>query len=285
MRFMAIDVETANADTSSICAIGVAEFADGVLEHEQYTLIDPQDYFDPINIDIHGIDQFAVESAPTFAEIAPAFLQRIDGSIVVTHTHFDRVAIHRALERCGHAAPTCRWLDTARVARRTWPDCAHSGYGLRALCDRLGFAFQHHHALEDAKAAAHVLLAAMAETNLDLEAILHRVKQSISGTSDRIKLDGNPHGPLAGEVVAFTGALDIPRAQAAKFAADLGCTVNPNVSLKTTLLVVGDLDVRHLAGRDKSAKHRKAEDLISKGCPIRILSEAGFMKLVSVSAE
>lgn len=39
MEFVAIDVETANADMASICQIGLAKYKDGVLEKEWSSLI------------------------------------------------------------------------------------------------------------------------------------------------------------------------------------------------------------------------------------------------------
>jgi DNA polymerase III subunit epsilon len=52
------------------------------------------------------------------------------------------------------------------------------------------------------------------------------------------------------------------------------------VTKHTTLLVVGDQDVRKLAGHEKSAKHRKAEELIANGQRIRIISESDFQRIV-----
>ena len=71
------------------------------------------------------------------------------------------------------------WLDSARVARRTWEECAWSGYGLANVCKIIGYEFKHHDALEDAKASGQVLLSAIAKTDLDLEAWLKRVGQPI----------------------------------------------------------------------------------------------------------
>ena len=45
----------------------------------------------------------------------------------------------------------------------------------------------------------------------------------------------------------------------------MGCQVEARVTQDTTLLVVGDQDVRRLAGHNKSNKHRKAEELILEG--------------------
>jgi DNA polymerase III subunit epsilon len=62
-------------------------------------------------------------------------------------------------------------------------------------------------------------------------------------------------------------------------AARAGCEIKNSVTKSTTLLVVGDQDIRRLAGNDKSSKQRKAEELIAKGAPIRILSESDFTRL------
>jgi DNA polymerase-3 subunit epsilon len=43
MEFVAIDVETANADMSSVCQIGMAVFIDGILSSEWKTYVDPED--------------------------------------------------------------------------------------------------------------------------------------------------------------------------------------------------------------------------------------------------
>lgn len=46
-----------------------------------------------------------------------------------------------------------------------------------------------------------------------------------------------------------------------------------------TLLVVGNQDVRKLAGQERSSKHRKAEELINGGQKIRIISESDFQRI------
>jgi len=284
IKFVAIDVETANADMSSICSIGAALYEYKTLITEWYTLIDPRDYFDEMNVSIHGISKSMVKGAPTFKGASRKLGELLDGAVVVTHTHFDRVAIQQACANWTIPEPNCTWLDSARVARRAWPECAASGYGLANVCNLIGYGFAHHHALEDAKAAAHILIAAMEITGLDLEGWLARVRRPInptSGSTEVIRRDANPEGSLYGEVLVFTGALTIPRREAADLAAAAGCQVIPHVTSKTTLLVVGDTDVGRLAGHQKSTKHRKAEELIGRGLPIRIIRETDFRELVA----
>ncbi|GAB4576305.1 MAG: hypothetical protein Tsb008_19800 [Rhodothalassiaceae bacterium] len=287
MNFVAIDVETANSDMASICSIGAATFENGRVVDEWYTLVNPKDYFDGINVSIHGIDKTMVRGAPTYREASQTLHAMLQDAITVTHTHFDRVAIHQASARWAVRNPICTWLDSARVARRTWAECARSGYGLADVCMLIGYEFQHHHALEDAKAAGHILLNAMQKTGLDLDGWLSRVRQPINPSPSRagaaIRRHGNPDGPLFGEVIVFTGALSIPRREAADLAASVGCEVDSGVTKKTTLLIVGDTDVQRLAGHSKSSKHRKAEELAAKGQPIRIIRETDFRELVAMA--
>ncbi len=195
MTFVAIDVETANAALGSICQIGVARFEGGNLVKEWKSLVDPEDYFDGMNISIHGIDESTVKGAPKFPALVDSLRSFLDGQVVVCHTHFDRVALHQASAKYGLPEPGCTWLDSARVARRAWKDCAHSGYGLHDVCARIGYEFRHHDALEDAKAAAEILLAASRECGLDLEGWLTRLRRPInpySGTAIDISREGNP---------------------------------------------------------------------------------------------
>ncbi|WP_235823703.1 exonuclease domain-containing protein [Azohydromonas sediminis] len=289
MRFVAIDVETANPDIASICQIGLAAFEDGHLVETWSSLIDPEDEFDEWNVAIHGIGPQMVRGQPTFPQVVEQLRSMLGGQITVCHTHFDRSSFVRAFERYSLSPISTTWLDSARVARRTWSDVAWGGYGLEKLCRKIGFEFKHHDALEDAKAAGHVLLAAIRESGQDLDYWLRRVNlpidPSTSSAGAAIRRDGNPEGDLFGEVLVFTGALRMPRSEAADLAARAGCQVAASVSKKTTILVVGDQDVRKLAGHEKSSKHRKAEELIREGCQIRILRESDFIELVqSVTA-
>ena len=149
----------------------------------------------------------------------------------------------------------------------------------------IGYKFNHHDALEDAKAAGHVLLEAIARTGLAIDSWLVRVKQPIDPTlTDRIERAGNPDGLLAGEVMVFTGALTLPRRMAVDLAAGVGCEVDAGFTKHTTILVVGDQDIQRLHGHEKSSKHRKAEALMSRGQPIRILRETDFRALTGTAA-
>ncbi len=286
-RFVAIDVETANPDYSSICQIGLAVFENGGLLKSWSSYVNPEDWFYPVYVAKHGIDEDTVKDAPLITDIVKILYDFLDGHIAVCHTAFDRVAIRQAMDKYEQRLPQCEWLDSARVARRTWKQFAQRGYALDNICGMLGHDFKHHDALEDAKAAGHVLLSAMALLNLDVEGCMRRVNQPInpraSTGGSRVAKQGNPDGSLYGEIMVFTGALQIPRRQAADMAANIGCEVAVGVNRKTTILVVGDQDIKKLAGHKKSRKQRKAEELISGGQQIRIIGETDFKMLCELN--
>lgn len=205
--------------------------------------------------------------------------------VTSSHMAFDRVALGRVCEKYGLRAIDCTWLDSARVCRRAWEQFAWRGYGLKNVAKWCGIEFNHHDAEEDARAAGLIVLRAIAETKLDITEWVARARRPIAGgprggKHESIKRTGDPDGPLSGEVVVFTGALSLPRRQAADIAAGAGCDVGTTVGKRTTLLVVGDQDVRRLGGHEKSGKHRKAEECIAAGQPIRIVGESDFLALI-----
>jgi DNA polymerase-3 subunit epsilon len=278
VRFVAVDLETANPRMSSICQIGVVTFDGGIEVDAQVRLVDPHDYFDPFNVAIHGITADHVRGAPRFSELHGWLCQQTSGQIVACHTHFDRVALGQACGQSRLEPLPCNWLDTAQVARRAWAQFAKAGYGLANLADHFGIDFQHHDALHDARTAGLILLKAIEETGFKPDEWIRRCKAGISADA-YVRRTGDGDGPLIGESIVFTGALQMARREAADLAHEAGAAVEPGVTKYTTMLVVGDQDIEKLAGHEKSSKHRKAEQLRGKGQPIRIVGEADFMSL------
>lgn len=281
--FIAIDVETANADLSSICQIGLAFYKDNVLVKTWSSLINPETDFDPINISIHGINPLDITNSPKLNEKYNELKSMIENVTLVSHMSFDRVAMYRAFEKYNLKDLNNSWIDSAKVVRRTWTELSKKGYGLANVANMLNIKFNHHDALEDAIACGEILIRALDKSSMTLSEMQTRTQQSIDGGhSSRISINGNVDGSLHGEVLVFTGALLLPRREAAKFAADAGCDVSASVKKSVTILVVGDQDTTKLAGHEKSSKHRKAEELIEKGQNIKIIGESDFKILVGI---
>ncbi|MGQ4807048.1 hypothetical protein NKDENANG_00386 [Candidatus Entotheonellaceae bacterium PAL068K] len=213
--------------------------------------------------------------------------RRLRGSVLVSHSAFDRVAFERAMMKYGLEQLQVTWLNSAAMARRAWPDkYSERGWGLKNIAEDFGISFQHHDALEDAKVAAEIVLRACSDTSLNIEDWLQRVQQPIRSSSSQaassVRREGSIEGQLYGETVLFTGALKIPRRQAADEAAKAGCNVGIGATKAVTLLVVGIQDKNRLNGYEKSSKHRKVEELVKQGQNIRIISESDFFELIKI---
>jgi NAD-dependent DNA ligase len=81
-------------------------------------------------------------------------------------------------------------------------------------------------------------------------------------------------GPLSGQVLVFTGKLEMAlRSAAQKRAVALGATAGDGVTEATTILVVGGDE---MDSPTPSSKLKKAQKLAAGGHPIQILSETAY---------
>jgi len=145
MSFNVIDVETANEDRASICQIGIVKVQDGEIREQWKTLINPEERFDPWNVEIHGIDEQTVENSPTLPEVSAQLREQLQGTTLISHTAFDRVALNRALDKYGLQSIDVAWLDSARIVRRAWPDIyGQRGWGLKNVAKDFSISFKHH---------------------------------------------------------------------------------------------------------------------------------------------
>lgn len=168
--FIALDVETANADLASICSIGLAHFKGGELFKTLTILVDPEDEFDPVNIGIHGVRPQDVAGKPTMAKVFPVIGAALQDAAIVHHSPFDRTALWRSAEKYGAGGLPCFWLDNLQVARRTWDRFKDDGgYGLANLAQAFGLSFRHHDAAEDARIAGQLLLKAVTDGGTSLQ--------------------------------------------------------------------------------------------------------------------
>lgn len=160
MNFTAIDFETANGFRGSACAIGAAKYRNGRLVETHYTLLQPPagyDRFDPRNIAIHGITPTDVTTAPAFAEHFEEFYSFIDDDVVVAHNAgFDIGVIEAGLEVSHKPIPRLEFACTLSLSRKTYQLASHA---LPSAAAEAGYVLKNHHnALEDAKAAAAIVV-------------------------------------------------------------------------------------------------------------------------------
>ncbi len=159
LDFAAIDFETANAERTSVCSVGLVVVRGGEIVDSFYSLIQPEpNYYLYWNTRIHGLTRADTDSAPVFPYVWQQIEPRIEGLTLVAHNKaFDESCLQAVFRCYCMDYPDYRFLCTCVAARRAFP-CApnHQLHTVAALC---GYDLRnHHHALADAEACARIAL-------------------------------------------------------------------------------------------------------------------------------
>ena len=177
LTFNAIDVETANADPSSICQIGIVRICDGLIKEQVSLLVNPGTHFNDFNVRLHGIDQDMVKDSKDLPQLEAKLRRLLEGKALVSHTGFDRMALGGAMQRYGLKPIRAIWLDSSLIARRAWPHRYRRRWSLALIARELGISFRHHDATEDARAAGEIVLRACRYTETDIDWWLRQVQR------------------------------------------------------------------------------------------------------------
>ncbi len=153
-RIVALDVETPNGKVPAICQIGLAVEEYGDVVKTESILVNPETWFDAVNIQIHGITPADVQDAPTFPEVWPRIAAYFRDGVVVAHNAaFDLGVLSGTLERYGIPVPELTYACTVQMARRRFSRETFGSYRLDTLCTAFDIPLEHHHdALCDALA-------------------------------------------------------------------------------------------------------------------------------------
>ncbi|WP_034607449.1 exonuclease domain-containing protein [Chitinimonas koreensis] len=147
-----VDLETtgANAERDRITEVGVVTWHGGRVE-EWSSLVDPQTAIPPFISRLTGITDAMVAGAPTFAALAPALLERLQGGVFVAHNaRFDYGFLKHEFKRVGIDF-RARVVCTVKLSRRLFP--GEYKHNLDAVAERNGLYVDgdRHRALTDAR--------------------------------------------------------------------------------------------------------------------------------------
>lgn len=160
LNFAAIDFETANGYPSSVCSVGVVVVRNGKVTDRFYRLIHPvPNYYNPMNVKIHGITKEDTESADTFPEVWAEVEQIIEGLPLVAHnSRFDEGCLKKAHERFGMTYPGYEFHCTCVASRKVF-GASLPNHRLPTVAARCGYDLKkHHNAIADAEACAAIAL-------------------------------------------------------------------------------------------------------------------------------
>ena len=157
--FAAIDFETANGHRASVCSVGVVVVRGGQIAERLYSLIRPRpDYYSYWNTQIHGLSAADTEESPDFKDVWREIAPAVEGLPLVAHNSpFDEGCLRAAHALYEMPYPGYRFFCTVRGARRVFPGLVN--HKLATVAAHVGFDLRdHHHALADAEACAHIAL-------------------------------------------------------------------------------------------------------------------------------
>jgi len=155
VNYTFIDVETANRKNDAICAIGIVETDGTKVIDTFYSLINPEESFDDINIEIHGITQQSVVNEPTIAKVWPRIKPYFVNHIICGHNVlFDIRAIEKHLIAHNIIVPKIQYICTMKIAQKVGK---FDSLRLSDLCQRFDIPLTHHNAFSDAIASFELL--------------------------------------------------------------------------------------------------------------------------------
>ena len=307
MNFIALDFETANFKRQSVCAIGLAIVENNEIVKTIYKLIKPTpNYYENINMSIHGIKPEMTENEKTFDELWDEIKIYFENKTIVAHNAaFDLSALRYVLDSYNIPYPTLGYYCSMLTSKNMYSGLTN--YQLPTICKHFNINnLSHHNAVSDATACAQIMLEILKDKKLnsleELEkkfnfrkGVLYRSSYNPFSCCGRkplpyktlfeIKVDEtsfDEEHPFYQKRVVFTGTLsNLGRTDAKSIVERIGGIVNPeNLNSKTNYLVVGTYDYTQYGEGYKSGKLKKAEELIAQGKDLEIISENNFFSMI-----
>ena len=158
--FIAIDFETANGYRSSVCSVGIVIVRNGEIVNSFYSLIRPEpNYYNRINTSIHGLSHRDTCNASSFPEVWAQIEPLIGDLPFVAHNSpFDQSCLKAVFKHYGMHYPDYTFYCTCNAARQKLKGLVPN-HRLHTVALHYGYNLSNHHnALADAEACAHIAI-------------------------------------------------------------------------------------------------------------------------------
>lgn len=302
-NYVVVDIETTGLDKHAdrIIEIAAARYEYGHLVDKFQALVNPGVMLTPDIIDLTGITQADVDTAPFLEDVAADFLSFICNLPLVGHNaiSFD-IPFLSAQFNFDITNPV---IDTLPMARAVYDKLPR--HKLDYLKSVFGFDYgTSHRAMADVETTNALLWACLAPRKYEskmwrahLDSVQsgeksqqgNRSKSRMARKDKKVKIkdiiatqDIDSTHPLFGKSIVFTGELSIPRRDAMQMAVNCGAILKTAVSAKTNYLVKGAQNLDLIGDDRMSDKERNAIQFNrTKKAGIEIISESQFIDLVN----
>lgn len=159
-NFAAIDFETANQASSSVCSVGVVIVLDGKISEKIYSLIKPEpEWYSYWNTRVHGLSLEDTARSPVFPFVWEKIAPKIEGLPLVAHNSpFDERCLQSVYRVYQMDYPDYEFYCTCRASRRFFGKNLPN-HQLHTVAAQCGYDLKdHHHALADAEACARIAM-------------------------------------------------------------------------------------------------------------------------------
>ena len=294
-RITVFDIEVLNQDPASVCAIGIVELLDQLVISTYYSLVKPRNLsYDVYRYKVHKIKTKSLLKERPFQDVWKDIHHYFENTIVVSHDIQGDMMNLRAVLKQNHISYPHLYMSCTNVlAHLVYPDL-HK-YNVKELSQMIGFEFQAHHALDDAKACAQILIEMLkyehCETLQELHQRFHldfgEMKEnyyrniiSAEIAPQLRELSQREDAFLYHQFVCFTGKLSMPRELLEEKTKQVSALATQQVSTQTNYLVIGGKGYHKVRFGNENKKVKKAIQLMKQGQDLRIVHENEYLKLL-----
>lgn len=247
-------------------------------------------YIDDFIVELTGITNQMLSTAPTIENVLPEFLSFIDNYTIIGHNiNFDINFLYDNCIEILNRPVTNDFIDTMRLARKLFPELRH--HRLCDMADHLLIECKNmHRSINDCEITLacfckykSIVLEKYISVDKFQFLFLHNKTKLDARTLSTSNTDFDTSHALYGKICVFTGTLEkMIRKEAMQLVIDLGGLCENNVTSETNFLILGNNDYCSTIKDGKSTKQKKAEKLKLKCNDIEIISENVFYDLVEV---
>ena len=294
-RITVFDIEVLNQDPTSVCAIGIVELEDLKIKSTYYSLIRPRNLsYDVYRYKVHQIKSKQLMKERTFKEVWKDIHQYFTNTIVVSHDIQGDMMYLREVMKQNHIPYPHLYMSCTNVlSHLVYPDLQK--YNLKELSKMTNFTFKAHHALDDAKACAHILIEMMKKRGVDSIRELHEqfhlefgemkdnyYRNIISAemAPQLLELTHREDAYLYHQSICFTGKLSMPKELIEEKTRAVSALKSHQVSTQTNYLVIRERGYHKVRFGKENKKVKKALQLIHQGQDLKIIHENEYIRLL-----
>ena len=285
--YVVIDIETTGLDpkNNEIIELSALKIKDNKIIDQFSTLCKRNNEIPEFIIDLTGITNAMVETAPKIENILPEFIKFIDSSIIIGHNvNFDINFIYNNYKKYFNKELSIDFIDTMRLSRIVLPELKH--HRLQDLSEYFKIEEKNlHRGLVDCNTTFKIynlLKQYIKEKNISLDINIDNYNFKDKTIKTNISIDEiDTSNSFYGKYCVFTGELEkMNRKEAAQIVANMGGINENGITKKTNFLILGNNDNNKTIKDDKSTKQKKAEAYILSGQDLKIISENVFYSMI-----